>query len=139
MLRLRSSRPLGRRSWRHRIGWLLAAIAVGLLVPLVTLERPPYSTGLLVAWEAVPFVVLGISAFVVTSRAGVIGGLILLGLATWIANVEIHGRSHASATTDYVTLPVLLTAAIVLWVLGDMAANVLGRGIRLRGRARERS
>ncbi len=113
----------------------MGSVAVGLLVPLVTLEKPPYSTGLLVAWEAVPFIVLAISAFVVTSRAGVIGALMLLGLATWIANVEIHGRSHSAASTDYVTLPVVLTAATVLWVLGDMAVTVLRRGMRARGRA----
>lgn len=106
----------------------LAVLAAGLLASRLTLGQTPFGGSVLLIWQLLPFVLLSASAFVVTSRAGAIAGLLLLAAVTAAGNLTIDG-SQASSATAYVVLPIVLTLGVLTWVLGDLVV-AMARGLR---------
>lgn len=126
-----SSRPVSLvrpRSWRERTLSALVVVIAGLLASRLTLGHTPFGGSVLVVWQLLPFVLLSASAFVITSRAGTIAGLVLLAAVTAAGNLTIDG-SQTSSATAYVVLPIVLTLGALTWVLGDLAVSMT-RGLR---------
>ncbi|HUZ83697.1 MAG TPA: hypothetical protein VMU66_03310 [Gaiellales bacterium] len=119
------------RSWRERLVSAAGGAAVGVLVPLLTLDSKVAARAL-IGWEAVPFLLLGLCAFVLTSRTATLTGLGAAPGLTWAGNASIQSGSASAAAVGYVVLPVLLTVGVVTWVLADLALAMARGGLAAR-------